>query len=251
MLEESDKGEEDEDFNLYLSDEEIENFLTENELADKNVDAIPLTYRKSYEPEKIVEKALIHDHPKYNRVQTRSQTVKDKVKLFEGSQELENKIEEIEDRNDPPDKESDIESNKGSESDEAKIADSKIRNRQTKPNITDIQTLKSNIIESRDLLFLRKDNVTYFVNIDGKPLDSGSQKLFERNEIPKLSPLTLGKAKAIKYKKHYHIALPINEGLREGPTMTLTQIAAAIKDLRDDHKRIESRYNKHRKNRYH
>jgi len=62
-------------------------------------------------------------------------------------------------------------------------------------------------------------------------LDSGSQKLFERNEIPKLPELALGKAEAVKYKKYYHIILPISEGLREGPTMTLTHIKSAIKDL--------------------
>jgi len=81
-------------------------------------------------------------------------------------------------------------------------------------------------------LFLRKDNIAYFVDVNGKPLDSGSQKLFERNEIPNLGSLTLEKARAIKYKKYYHIALPVSEE-REGPTMTMNQIATAIKDLRN------------------
>jgi len=101
-----------------------------------------------------------------------------------------------------------------------------------KPSIVEDQIIKNNILNSRELLFLRKDNVAYFVNTNGKPLDSGSQKLFERNEIPNLGGLALGKPKAIKYKKHYHMALPICEGQRKGPTMTLTQIAAVIKDLR-------------------
>jgi len=89
--------------------------------------------------------------------------------------------------------------------------------------VVDDQIIKNNILDSRELLFLRKDNVAYFVNTDGKPLDSGSQKLFERNEIPNLGSLALGKAKAIKYKKHYHMALPICEGQREGPTTILNQ----------------------------
>jgi len=80
---------------------------------------------------------------------------------------------------------------------------------------------------------LRKDNVAYFVDTDGKPLDSGSQKLFERNDIPKLGSLDLGEAKAIKHKKRYHITLPISENEREGPTMTLNRITAVIKDLRN------------------
>jgi len=45
--------------------------------------------------------------------------------------------------------------------------------------------------------------------------------------------LTLGKAKAIKYKKYYHIALPVSEGQKEGPTMTMNQITTTIKDLRN------------------
>lgn len=69
------------------------------------------------------------------------------------------------------------------------------KNSQNKPTISNIQTIKNNIIDSRDLLFLRKDNVAYFVDTNGKPLDFGSQKLFEQNEIPNLSFLTLGEAK--------------------------------------------------------
>jgi len=99
---------------------------------------------------------------------------------------------------------------------------------QIKPNIVDIQTFKNNVIKTRDLLFLRKDNVAYF-DTNGKPLDSGSQKLFERNDIPKLGlTLNLGKAKTTKY---CYITLPISE--REGLTMTLNQITALIKDLRN------------------
>jgi len=60
------------------------------------------------------------------------------------------------------------------------------------PTITNIQTFKNNVINSRDLLFLRKDNIAYFVDINGKSLDFGSQKLFGRNEIPNLESLTLG-----------------------------------------------------------
>ena len=80
---------------------------------------------------------------------------------------------------------------------------------------------------------MRKDHVAYFVDIYGKPLDSGSQKLFERNELPKLESLTVGKAKAIKYKKYYHVALPISEGLREGPTLTLERIIETLKELQN------------------
>ena len=59
------------------------------------------------------------------------------------------------------------------------------------------------------------------MDTDGRPLDSGSQKHFERNEI--VWKISVGEAKAIKYKKYYHVALFISEGQREGPTMTLSQ----------------------------
>ena len=45
--------------------------------------------------------------------------------------------------------------------------------------------------------------------------------------------LTLDQAKAIKYKGHYHIILPVSEGQCEGPTMTLNHIITAIKELRN------------------
>ena len=46
--------------------------------------------------------------------------------------------------------------------------------------------VKNNTVDFWELLFLRKDNIAYFVDTNEKPLDYGSQKLFERNEIPSL-----------------------------------------------------------------
>jgi len=90
-----------------------------------------------------------------------------------------------------------------------------------KPSIVKDQIIKNNILDSRELLFLQKDakdcNVAYFVDTDGKPLDSCSQKLFEKNEIPNLGSLALGKAKAIKCKKHYHMALSVKDSARARP----------------------------------
>jgi len=63
-------------------------------------------------------------------------------------------------------------------------------------------------------LFFRKDNITYFVDINGKLLDFGSQKLFEQNKIPNFS-YPKKKAKAIKYKKYYHVALPVSKEQRK------------------------------------
>jgi len=210
-LEESNEDEEDENFELYVSDDEKINETSPDD--DKNLDFIPFMQEELREPPKlqIIEKALIHDLPKY--VIEFKLEAKRKIKIFvkkyhpEKLQEYADKIEEMEDRNDSPDKKSDIEDDKSIDNKE----DLNIKNNENqmshmKPTIIDIQTFKGNVIDIRDLLFLRKDNIAYFDDINGKPLDSGSQKLFERNEISNLGSLTLRKAKTIKYKKYYHIA---------------------------------------------
>jgi len=77
MLEESDEDEEDEDFELYVSDnEKIDETSSDDDLLEENLDTIPFTQEELCEPEKlqITEKALIHDSLKYDRIQTRSQT---------------------------------------------------------------------------------------------------------------------------------------------------------------------------------
>lgn len=56
------------------------------------------------------------------------------------------------------------------------------------------------MIETRDLLFLRKDNLVYFIDINGNPLDSGLQKLFERNETEFKTPY-LRQSKSHKIQK--------------------------------------------------
>jgi len=76
MLEESDEDEEDENFELYVSDDEKIDETTNDDLPDENLDSIPFTQEELCEPPKlqIIEKALIHDLPKCDRIQTRSQT---------------------------------------------------------------------------------------------------------------------------------------------------------------------------------
>lgn len=212
MLEESDiEEEEDDDFQLYLSDEEeIEKIITETDSPENN--ALSRTMEK------------LTQLPKLNNIQTRDQTMR------------QNKIEQPERRNDPPDKNH---GNEEKEENEEDLINQNLKIRKAKPKIIENKIVKNNIIDSRELLFLRKDNVAYFVDTQGNPLDSGSQKLFERNELPNLGSLTLGKAKAIKYKHYYHIALPINDELRVGPTATLDHITKTLKDLNNITKNLK------------
>jgi len=198
MLEESDEDEENEDFELYLSDDKKFDNLSDNLEKDLfDADSIPFTQEELCESPKlqITEEALIHDPPRNDRILTRSQTKSkniDQEKSFKDPQKNKDKIEEIKNRNNPPDKESDTEDDKNIDDKEEKsiINDNENQISRINPSIIDIQTFKNSVIETRDLLFLRK-NIAYFIDTNGK--DSGSQKLFKgtfkRNDIPKLGSL--------------------------------------------------------------
>jgi len=80
MLEESDEEpEKDEDFKLYLSDnEEFEDLLPNDNLPEEDTDSIPYAQKeieKSQESQ-IIKNVSIHDFPKRYRMQT--QTTKNK-----------------------------------------------------------------------------------------------------------------------------------------------------------------------------
>ncbi|XP_011865770.1 PREDICTED: protein PFC0760c-like, partial [Vollenhovia emeryi] len=50
----------------------------------------------------------------------------------------------------------------------------------------EIRGQKSSIINSRDQIFMRKENYLYLLTKDGKPCDEGSKQLQKRNLIPKI-----------------------------------------------------------------
>ena len=89
-----------------------------------------------------------------NQSQTKNKNVRQEIL----SQRNENEIEEVENRNNPLDKERDIEED-ASINDKDEESDKNNKNQGSK-----IKTTKNNIINSRDLLFLRKDNIAYFVD---------------------------------------------------------------------------------------
>ncbi|KAL6421668.1 hypothetical protein ACFW04_014483 [Cataglyphis niger] len=199
------------------------------EMLENSDTTLPFTSAELDEPDylTITEKALIHNPYEPNKIQTRSQTKREnweQNKIADKPYDNEEEIQEIIKENDPSDKISE-----DGEENEEDIINQNLKARKVKPAIIENRITKSNIIDSRELLFLRKDNVAYFVDTQGKPLDSGSQKLFERNGLPNMGSLVLGDTKAIKYKNHYHMALPISEAQREGPTVTLNHIIALRK----------------------
>ncbi|KAL6421531.1 hypothetical protein ACFW04_014290 [Cataglyphis niger] len=181
----------------FLSDiEDAEKVTSESNLLNNNSNTLPFTSAELDEPdyltitEKNWEQNKIADEPYDN----------------------EEEIQEIIKENDPSDKISE-----DGEENEEDIINQNLKAKKVKPAIIENRITKSNIIDSRELLFLRKDNVAYFVNTQRKPLDSGSQKLFERNGLPNLGSLMLGNTKAIKYKNHYHIGLTHQRNATGGP----------------------------------
>jgi len=152
MLEKTDE-EEDEDFELYLSDDErFDNLNLEEDLLDGNTDSISVTQEDLCESPKlqITEGVLIHDPPN-DRILTRSQTKSrniDRENLFKNLQRNKDEIEEIENRNDSPDKGSDEgidEDDKNTDDEEEKSVinnDNENQIPRIKPNIIDIQTFK-------------------------------------------------------------------------------------------------------------
>lgn len=186
-----------------------------------NPDIIPFTAEELAEPalEQVVE-AQVHaplDPQPIHRMVTRSKAKADTHDLLEDVIKLR--------RNIPakplPKEDSD---------DEQTDAERNIVIR--KPRVTHNLTVKTNIIESRDLHYLRKDNLLYFTDTLGNPVDIGARKLYERQEIPKLNNLHLGQATLVKRYRTYHIILPISEDQTEGPTEVLTNITQAIANLR-------------------
>jgi len=148
MLEESDENEVDEDFELYLSDDEKFDNLSDDlrkDLLDEHADSIPFTQEELCESLKlqITEKALIHDPPRNDRILIRSQTKSrniDQEKSFKDLQKNKDEIEEIEDRNDPPDKGSDTEDDEKTDNEEKKSVINDNKNQI--PRILALSTLK-------------------------------------------------------------------------------------------------------------
>lgn len=195
MLEESDTEEEDENFELYLSDnEDNEEWPQEQMEMEEETDMTPLTSQEleGSEPEQITETILIHEPPVVEKRLTRSQTTLQKQRQASHSK-INAEAEETEKRNDSSDSEEGevIEEQRGEEE------EIELENKNEKEDKLDPIIDFCNVIESKELLFLRKDNITYFVDTNGNPLDSGSQKLFERNALPNIFYAGTGKGNKI------------------------------------------------------
>jgi len=78
-----------------------------------------------------------------------------------------------------------------------------INNQTEKQIITRSQ--KHSIINSRDKIFMRKENYLYFLTVDGKPCDEGAKELQKQNLIPKIKEARLGSLIEIKRGNKFHL----------------------------------------------
>lgn len=74
---------------------------------------------------------------------------------------------------------------------------------------------KHSVINSRDQIFMRKENYLYFLTVDGKPCDEGTRQLQKQNLIPKLKETKVGNIEVIKRKNRFHLILICKENLKE------------------------------------
>ena len=100
--------------------------------------------------------------------------------------------------------------------------------------------MNKNILEVREKLHMRKDNLVYFVTEEGMPIDTGAQELKYLNKIPvKLKHVYVGVPKIIEINKRHHILLPI----RGEHPLTLSQTKESIKtvleNLKDNIRKLE------------
>ena len=73
-----------------------------------------------------------------------------------------------------------------------------------------------NIVETKELLQYRSDNIAYFVTSNGSPCDKGSKALIEANKIPVKCTLQVGNINEIKKSNNkYLFGLCIREEISE------------------------------------
>ncbi|KAJ8676786.1 hypothetical protein QAD02_012573 [Eretmocerus hayati] len=88
-------------------------------------------------------------------------------------------------------------------------------------------------VESREKLFMRKDNYMYFVSTVGEPCDNGSKDLKDRGELPKFPHLEVGGITMVRHSNKLHLIVPIRGPDKEGLTVIDSNITMGFKNLKN------------------
>lgn len=97
----------------------------------------------------------------------------------------------------------------------------------------DILNQNNNIIETKELLQFRRDNVVYFVSSNGEPCDDGAKGLLKTNKIPAKQDANIGTIIESKRSNNRHLfALCIRRDAPVSQAITITQISKTLMLLR-------------------
>lgn len=96
----------------------------------------------------------------------------------------------------------------------------------------DINVNLGNIIETREILHHRHDNIVYFVSINGEPCDKGAEGLIKNNKIPEKQNLVLCSINEFKRSGNkYYIGLCIKNEESVSQLITKDYIKTCLKLL--------------------
>jgi hypothetical protein len=91
---------------------------------------------------------------------------------------------------------------------------------------------KHSVVNSRDQIFMQKENYLYFLTADGKPCDEGSKQLEKRNLISKIKESKVGNIEVIKRGNRTHLILICKENINEKLTKkTLLELGVKLRDI--------------------
>jgi len=91
---------------------------------------------------------------------------------------------------------------------------------------------KHSIINSRDQIFMRKENYLYFLTANGESCDEGSKQLQKRNLVPRIKKGKVGNFEIIKKGNRFHLIFICKENIKDKVAReTLLEIATKLREI--------------------
>ncbi|KAI4476710.1 hypothetical protein M0804_013327 [Polistes exclamans] len=92
-------------------------------------------------------------------------------------------------------------------------------------NDSNLGLLTGNLVETRDSLNLRRDNVVVFIDLDGAPCDRSAELLDQTGQLPKKRNFVLARANVTNLRKYKLILISIKEHtLNSTKVETVTEV---------------------------
>lgn len=95
---------------------------------------------------------------------------------------------------------------------------------------------RHSIINSRDHIFMRKENYLYFLTTDGEPCDEGSRQLQTRKIVPRIKGGKVGNFEVIKKGNGFHLIFICKENIKDKVARdTILEIATKLRRIIKEH----------------